>query len=183
MKLDKCTDLVLDSDVIIAFIKGGKINDIDKIFPNQLIVTDIVIEELRNKLWKNIPYLEYIQELLEIDRIKIKQSTIDPYLREEYLRLKKIHGKGESMSMSYCKRYDTCLCSSNFSDVFKYCKDNNIILIPILDFVYYAYKHGIWTLPEADYFLYEIAKLGDYIPHLTSITDYKPKPELILDFS
>lgn len=117
MNLNKCTDLILDSDVIISFIKGGKINDIDKIFPNRLLVTDVVIEELKNKKWNNQPCYDHILELIEIDRIKIVPATVDPYLWEDYMHLKKTHGKGESMSMAYCKKYSACLCSSNYTDI------------------------------------------------------------------
>lgn len=119
--MGKKVKIVLDSDVIIHFHKGGLLAILPSIFPNyEYVVLPQVYNEM--KVAETRQYLDKLSEWM-------KKITLLPFnpsgeMLQEYLRLKDEldHGKGESACMVYCRYNQDVLGSSNLKDTIKYSK-------------------------------------------------------------
>lgn len=172
MILDTSKSLVLDADVIIHFTKGGKISEINTIFPNRCVMTDIVYHELKSQGFAN-----YIDPLIDSGCIDVIKVSSDVTIFAEYATLlsNKV-GRGESASMAYCKINRASLASSNVPDIQGYCLMHDIQYVTTMDFVHWAYRTGMWSLSEADFFIYEVKSKGSrLIYNIDTITDYIPR--------
>lgn len=171
MILDTSKKLILDADVIYHFTHAGKIDEIDRIFPNRLVISDTVCRELSHR-----KMYDGIGPLIRKRRVVLYRASRDYDLIPEYNSLKRFFGIGESMSMAYCKKYGESLASSNLQDIHLYCEANHIQYVTTLDFVHFAYSEGVWTLEESDAFISDVKKAGCKLPkYVNSIADYIPR--------
>jgi hypothetical protein len=96
----KLTKVILDSDVIIHFIKGNCLTLLPKILPTySFVILDIVFENELAILHKTI-ILNTVQLLKTISIEKWEPINEE---RKEFFILQKKYGSGESASMMYCK--------------------------------------------------------------------------------
>lgn len=158
------TKIVLDTDVIVHFAKGGKLPMLPCIFPEyQFMVLNIVKQEIPQLL------------LLELDRLIKKDKTVTEAMFgesageiKEYARLidKKgpALGKGESACMVYCLFHHDVVGSSNTKDVTAYCEEKGITYLTTNDFLYYAIRRGLMTVKEAETFVKDVRSKGSYPP-------------------
>lgn len=163
--------IILDSDVIIHFIKG----DIFSKLPQILTELDFVVLDI-----------VYYKELATQHRIQIENTSkflktlqILPWIpskeeKVEFVDLQKKYGLGESASMVYCKYHTDVLASSNWRDIITYCKDNNILYFSTMDFIYQAWKDGLLTETECDTFISDVIRKGSKLP-VTSLAQFKPR--------
>ncbi len=159
----KKTRIVLDSDVVIHFIKGDSFSLLLKIFPEyQYTIHDVVYNELSKNNQTRIVIdnvLNYIS-----DRIQMVEFNPDSNLKREYARLLKNLGKGESACMIYCLDNKDVLGSSNLKDIKKYCEDNGITYLTTLDFIYYAYIRNLMSKDDCDEFILKVQEKGSKLP-------------------
>lgn len=103
--------VVLDSDVIIHFIKGGCLNLLPTILPTySFIILDIVYQkELANSHKTIIENTVHFLKSISIEKWEITSKEE----KEEFISLQKKRGLGESVSMVYCKYNKNVLASSN----------------------------------------------------------------------
>jgi len=155
--------IVLDSDVIIHFYKGGLLAILPNIFPNyEYVVLPQVYEEI--KVAETRKYLDNLSALMKTIKLLPFNPTVE--MLKEYLRLKDELdlGKGESACMVYCRYNQDILASSNLKDTVEYCKENNITYLTTLDFLYYAIKFKIISLNEANDFIANVRSKGSILP-------------------
>lgn len=161
--MGKRVKIVLDSDVIIHFHKGGLLASLPDIFPNyEYVVLPQVCDEM--KVAETRQYLDKLSGWMK----KITRLPFDPdgEMLQEYLRLKDELdlGKGESACMVYCRYNQDVLGSSNLKDTVEYCKENHITYLTTLDFLYYAIKRKIISLKEANEFIATVRSKGSILP-------------------
>lgn len=164
-KVDPNKKIILDADVVIHFLRGGRIGILHTIFPNTLYMPDVVFEETffgKDKAAVN--------NLFQFGFVKQLEIKSDKRVFLEYHRLKSRFGKGESACMAYCKFNHDVIGSSNLRDILNYCKENDIEYLTTLDFLVEAYRKEILTESECDYFIY-LADTKGKIP-FRSIVDY-----------
>jgi len=169
------TKIIIDSDVIIHFIKGDSLPILHEIFPTyQYVILDIVLNE---ELRKNTVTRDYLDRYLTLfDHIKVEKWQPDYQLMKEFATLKKKYGLGESASMAYCKYHNDVIASSNITEITDYCDKNDIVYVTTLDFLWQAYQTGKMTQQECDDFISKVKQKGSKLPaDLNSIIDFPQK--------
>ena len=164
------TKIVLDSDVVIHFMKGGCFALLFDIFPEyQYLILDVVYSELS----KNTQTKTYINNISRFMTSKIKMVDFKPTgaMMKEYALLLRTLGKGESACMIYCFDNKDVLGSSNLKDIKEYCESHQITYLTTLDFLYYAYIRKIMTKQECDAFIQQVISEGSKLP-IVDISKY-----------
>ena len=160
MKMESNKLILLDSDVISHFVKGGQILLLPQIFQYKKVILDIVFHELKKRKG---------YELFTENIIRFKLITEIPFpenfeIQREYAHLLRFFGKGESACMAFCKFNHQILASSNIRDVWDYCRNNNITLLTTMDFLAEAYKTGILTEQQCNDFIKTVKEKGSKLP-------------------
>ncbi len=171
MKIEQ-PKILVDADVIIHFIDGGRLDKIKDIFPGRLVFVDIVLEEL-------LSFPDYMVTvgnfLTGIERIELK-SKIECV--EEYAKLIKFVGKGEAACMAIAKIEKKYLASSNLKDIKKYCEQNGIKIITTMDFLWEAMNTRTMAEQECDDFIQDVKKAGNKLP-VDTIEEYVKKFKMV----
>ena len=100
IKIDKKKKILLDADVIIHFSKGEQLGILNKIFQNKLYILQHVLKEIFT--------LSLRTEIENLIRFKIIHELEFPSNFEvlnEYAKLKRTFGSGESACMAYCRYF------------------------------------------------------------------------------
>lgn len=158
--------VVLDADVIIHFSKGGCLGVLPSILSGyQHVVLDKVYDEIKFD----------IKTQLDNQINLLKNITIEKYAPKgaemiEFAQLSKNMGKGESACLAYCRFNQNVIGSSNLLDIKKYCETNRITYLTTLDFLYFAIKKGIMSIPEADAFIQTVISKDSRLPNISMAT-------------
>ncbi len=163
--------VVLDSDVIIHFIKGGCLNLLPQILPTySFIILDIVYD--RELAASHRIILQNI--VTHLNTISIVHWEPGREERQEFIRLQKQFGLGESAAMAYCNNHNDVLASSNLKDIVDYCDTNSITYFTTMDFLYQAMFNNIMSEQECDEFIASVVAQDSKLP-VTKMSDYKPR--------
>lgn len=159
------TKIVLDSDVLIHFIKADSVTLLLDIFPEySYIILDVVYDELK----KHSETRTVIDNICRFFAERIASETFAPkgMMLREYARLQSKLGKGESACMVYCLEHQDVLGSSNLRDIKDYCAANNITYLTTLDFLYYAFIRGKMSADECNAFIATVNAKGSKLPQI-----------------
>lgn len=164
--------VVLDSDVIIHFIKGDCLSLLPQILPAySFIILDVVYEKELASSHRVI--LQNIVGLLKTISIVCWNPGREE--RQEFFKLQKKFGLGESAAMAYCNYHHDVLASSNLKDILEYCNENEITYFTTMDFLYQAMYKGVMSENECDEFIAKVlardsklpvSKMSEFIPRL-----------------
>ena len=156
--------IVLDADVIIHFAKGGLLNVLPSILPEyEFVVLDKVMEEVHK------PALTQLQnQMLFLKNIREVKFGMSVEERREYARLvsQLCLGKGESACMAYCRFNHDVVGSSNLRDIADYCKENKIVYLTTLDFLYYGIQRSVFSKDTAVEIVRRVNSLNSRIPEV-----------------
>ena len=170
MEIDPNSKILIDADVLIHFYKGEQIGMLHKIYPNQIILLDIVFNEVFIGSLKTV--VENLIKYKMIEEEKLDDCSLE--VRKEYYALSREFGKGESAIMAYCKFNKEVLASSNLSDIKKYCEHNKITYLTTMDFLAEAFKNQVLTEKECDQFIKDVKTKGSKLIHgVNFIRDYR----------
>lgn len=162
--------IILDADVIIHFCKGNLLGKLPSIFPNKLLIPDIVYNEALSRKHKT-----EVQNLLKFklaEELSIKSNLL---VFKEYITLTKSGlGKGESACMAYCRHHKDVIGSSNLRDIKNYCDQHNIHFLTTMDFINAAFEKKILSESECDEFIYNVSSKGSKLPCAT-IKEFREK--------
>ena len=160
MKGGTRTKIVLDTDVVIHFAKGGLLSLLPRIFPDyDYVLLETVHEEL----------LSDIRTLVDNLMHYLKTITLLPFsprgdMLREYARLRSRFGKGESACMAYCLFTHNVVGSSNMRDIKEYCEEKQIVYLTTIDFLWYAWRKGMLTPEQISVFIGEVRSKGSKLP-------------------
>lgn len=160
--------ILLDSDVVRHFLNGRRLLDLHRIYPNRLIMLDVV----KNELCRSKQIAEEVNKFINYCRIEIKDFSGDINVIREYAELKKNFGEGESACMAVAKYDKHYIASSNLSDIKDYCLKNGITYLTTMDILVEAVLAGIFTDKECDTFIAEVKQKGSKLPTNT-IKEYR----------
>ncbi|WP_293052007.1 hypothetical protein [Paludibacter sp.] len=172
--MNKKVKIVIDSDVIIHFIKGEELPILHQIFPQyQYVILDIVVNQELNKNFQTRQYLERYTQSFKGNISIIKWSpTLE--MTKEFAFLRNKYGLGESASMVYCKYNQDVIASSNITEITDYCNKNDIQYVTTMDLLYRAFKNSILTEIECDEFITKVISGGSKLP-VTKISQFRPR--------
>ena len=164
--------IVLDSDVIIHFIKGNCLSILPKILPQyKYVILSIVYDRELSRDSSTKAQIDNQIRLLK--NIQIIPWKPDSNIIKEFARLNKTKGTGESACLAYCKFHNNVLASSNLKDTKEYCRTENITYLTTLDFLWYAKKNKVMTEKECNDFIQTVISKNSILPNI-SITIYTP---------
>lgn len=162
-------NILLDSDVIIHFVKGDRISALIELFPRRMMMLDRVDEELRKNNTVNV--------ILE-NMIKLKSLSIVPFpskdinVLKEYAQLVKTKGKGESACLAYCRHHPHIIASSNLTDIRGYCEQHQVAYLTTMDILCIALHRNILTETECNDFIQKVRSSNSKLPNM-KIAQYK----------
>ncbi|MES2838382.1 MAG: hypothetical protein V4667_12715 [Bacteroidota bacterium] len=163
--------ILLDSDVVIHFVKGGKQLLLPKIYPDRFVMLDIVHKELTVRNSKALP----INNFLDWCKIPVIEMPTDRMILMEYAKLKaELVGEGEAACMAVARFKKEYIASSNLSDIYDYCKLHNIVYYTTMDLLLELYNKGLISEAECDLFIYDVKSKGSkLIKGVDKIEEYK----------
>ena len=164
--------VLLDSDVIIHFVKGQCFSLLPDILPDfDFVILDVVYEsELK---------LYLSQQIEQTIRVLRKLSILEwHYTHEEFAefcRLQSIFGVGESACMTYCRHHNReVLGSSNLRDIRAYFERHEIDYFTTMDFLYQAWKDGLMSEAECDAFIQRVKSQKSKLP-VSRMAEFAPR--------
>lgn len=160
--------ILLDCDVVIHFLKGGKILELPTIFPGRFVMLDKVQQELQKRN-SNILALGFF---LAAGSVPVITMPTDPDIVKEYLMLKKSMGDGEAACLAVAKFRKEYVASSNITEIAAYCQANAIVYYTTMDLLQEATVKGIMTDTECNLFIAEVRNRGSRMP-CNTINDFR----------
>lgn len=162
--------ILLDGDVISRFIKGNLFSLLSKLYPDRLIILDIVkVEICQRKGWSRI-----INILIKKHGIQEVSFPNDKEYISEYSSLISTRGqalgKGESACLVYCRFNKKILASSNLKDIHRYCDFHKIDYLTTSDIIFEGYQNGLINETTGDTFIFNVKSKGSKFPY-NSIKD------------
>jgi len=171
MSHSKNVKVILDSDVLIHFIKGECLNLLPKILPSySFVILDIVYDNELAKSHRVI--IQNTVTLLKAITIEHWEPTREE--RQEFLHLQKKFGLGESAAMAYCKYHNDVLASSNLRDIVDYCNENKITYFTTMDFLYQAMSCNLMSEQTCDEFIRKVVLSNSKLP-VSKMSEFKPR--------
>lgn len=152
--------ILLDSDVIRHFLKGG-ILDLPKIYPGRLVILDIVKSELFRSRHLQIPVNNFIS-LCKIEVAPFPTYKLE--IMQEYAALKRRFGDGESACMALARYERHYIASSNLKDIKGYCEQNGIIYLTTMDILLEGLNKRILKEEDCDRFIKRVKEKGSKLP-------------------
>jgi hypothetical protein len=160
--------ILLDCDVVIHFIKGGKILELPDIFPGRFVMLDKVHQELLKRSGNILA----IGIFLKSSGIPVIPMPTKPEIIREYFALKKLMDDGESACLAVARHQNDYVASSNITQIADYCKKHGIVYFTTMDLLLEAWKNGQMTEAECNVFIKEVRNKGSKLP-LMDIKRYK----------
>lgn len=159
---DKKLKIVLDTDVVLHFMKGGRLSLLLDIFASECeyVMLSTTYNEIRNRDQKN-QIDNHINLLKNLTKVDFNPSG---EMRRVYAMLTSQFGKGESACMAYCQFEHHVIGSNNTRDIREYCNNNGISYLTTGDFLYYAIKRGMITESDAAQLIADARAQGSNVP-------------------
>lgn len=160
--------ILLDCDVVIHFMKGGKILELAKIFPGRFVMLDKVKKEL---LKRDGNFLA-INAFLQMAKVPEISMPTKEEIVKEYFTLKKIMDDGEAACLAVARFDNKYVASSNITQIATYCNANNIVFYTTMDLLHEATVKGVMTETECNLFIAEVKSKGSKLP-CSTIAQYR----------
>ena len=159
---DKKLKIVLDTDVVLHFMKGGRLSLLLDIFASECeyVMLSTTYDEIRNRDQKN-QIDNHINLLKNLTKVEFNPTG---EMRRVYAMLTSQFGKGESACMAYCQFEHHVIGSNNTRDIREYCNNHGISYLTTDDFLYYAIKRGMMTESDATQLIADARAQGSNVP-------------------
>jgi hypothetical protein len=169
MSKDRNVKILLDADVFIHFVKGGRISLLTELFPNRMVLLDRVQEELTKN---NLVSLE-VTNMIRFGYLEVVAFPgKDMNVVSEYAKLIRTKGKGESACLAFCRHHPHIIASSNLLDIQSYCQTHSLAYITTMDILCIGLNKQAITETECNEFIQQVRSLNSKLPNKT-ITEYR----------
>lgn len=152
--------ILLDSDVVIHFIKGGKIHVLSSVFPKRFVILD----KVKNELCRSKSLETTVNNFLSMTNVPVIPFPKNIEIIKEYALLTRQFGEGESACMAVTKYQKQFIASSNLKDISAYCKANDIIYLTTMDILLEAFNKRLFSKAECDKFIAEVKAKNSILP-------------------
>jgi predicted nucleic acid-binding protein len=160
--------ILLDCDVFIHFLKGGRIYELFKIFPGRFVMLDKVKKELLKRSSNQLA-VAVVFGTADIEELAM---PTDKEIVKEYFALKKQMDDGEAACLSVARFRKEFVASSNITQISNYCATYQIGLYTTMDLLLEACERGVLTEGECDQFIVEVRSRNSKLPCI-SLAEYK----------
>lgn len=160
--------ILLDCDVFIHFLKGGKVLELPKIFPGRFVMLD----KIRAELLKRNSNALAVGIFLAAAGVPVIPMPTDENIVREYFLLRKQMDDGEAACLAVARFSKDYVASSNITQIADYCRGNGIVYYTTMDLLHEAIMAGIMTEDEANGFIIEVISKGSKLPRM-SMADYR----------
>lgn len=154
--------VLLDSDVIRHFLRGGVFTILTRLFKDNLYLLDVVENELK----RSHSLRQRVENLHRFKLVKpLVFPTEDSVIVKEFLLLQGSGmGDGESACLAVARHQDKVVASSNFKDIRKYCEKHSIQYIGTMDILTMALEEEMMSKTDCDAFIGAILAGGGKLP-------------------
>jgi len=143
------TPVIFDTDCLSSFLWIGRIDIIETLFPNQIIIPQTVYDELN--IMRQYSRYRFVVEDLDVEikanHVYLEDILIPSDAGDEYLRLiahndiKQI-GKGEAAAIVLAKLHNGTLASNNLRDILPHIVSGHPPYISTDTILYLYYQQG-----------------------------------------
>jgi predicted nucleic acid-binding protein len=152
--------ILLDCDVVIHFLKGGKIMELPTIFPDRFVMLD----KVHNELMKRNSNILAIGVFLAASKVPVIPMPTNADILKEYFSLKRQMDDGEAACLAVAKFRKEYVASSNITQIKVYCQQNGIVYYTTMDLLQEATVKKIMTDDECKEFIREVKSRGSRLP-------------------
>lgn len=148
--------IVFDTDCISSFLWIKRLDIINTLFPNQIIIPQTVYDEL-NKI-KNPQYRFLINDLhtqilnnnFELKNIMISDQEFNEYRKLVSMKTPKRIGRGEAAAIVMARSLNGTLASNNLRDILSYVEKNKLPYICTEHILCFSYEKSYISIKEGN---------------------------------
>lgn len=161
-------NIVFDTDILSSFSGINKLDDLNNLFKNRIIIPDVVVQELAPlKLRKSQKYIyDNIVNKIGSSDFKVFNFVAGTPEYETYIRLisgGKL-GKGEAACIAIATNNDKIISSSNFKDIGEFVRSKQVDNIPTLEILKKFHTDLGYTPDQVNQFKDDLVKMGRTLP-------------------
>lgn len=149
--------IVFDNDCISSFLWIKRTDIINALFPNQVIIPQVVyseLEKLKSSKYKFVIFVfhdldsQILKGNFKLRNIIIPSKEFNEYFRLVSMKNPKRIGKGEAAAIVIAKALNGTLASNNLKDILPYVKQNKPPYICTEEILYLSYEKKYISLKE-----------------------------------
>ena len=148
--------IIFDTDCISSFLWIKRLDIINALFPNEIIIPQSVYDEL-NKI-KSPPYRFVFNDLysqilkgnFKLKNIMISSREFNEYRKLISMKNPKRIGKGEAAAIVITRALNGTLASNNLRDILPYVGKNKLPYICTEDILYLSYEKKYFSIEEGN---------------------------------
>lgn len=152
--------ILLDSDVVRHFLNGNRIHQLSSIFPNRFVILD----KVKNELCRSKSLVTPVTNFLLMFKIPIIEFPNRSDIIQEYARLLRKFGEGESACMAVARFENKYIASSNLKDIKSYCVEHEIVYYTTMDILLEGLNQKKISEEECDQFIFDVKSKGSKLP-------------------
>ncbi len=162
--------IVFDTDCISSFLWIKRLNIINNLFPNEIIIPQTVYDEL-NKIKSsqyrflfNDLYTQILKRNFKLKNIMISDREFSEYCKLISMKNPKRIGRGEAAAIVIAGTLDGTVASNNLSDILPYVGKNKLPYICTEDILYLSYEKSYISIKEGNQIWDDMKRIGRMLP-------------------
>jgi len=148
--------IVFDTDCISSFLWIKRLDIVNALFPNQIIIPQSVYDEL-NKIKSpqyrfvfNDLYTQILKKNFKLKDIMISDQEFHEYRKLISMKNPKRIGKGEAAAIVIARAHKGTLASNNLSDILPYVGTNKLPYIRTDNILYLSYERNYISIEKGN---------------------------------
>lgn len=162
--------IVFDTDCISSFLWIKRLDIVNALFPNEIIIPQSVYNEL-NKIKSpqyrflfNDLYTQILQENFELKNIMVTSWEFNEYRKLISMKNPKRIGSGEAAAIVMARALKGTLASNNLRDILPYVGKNKLPYICTEDILYLSYEKNYFSIEEGNQIWNDMKRIGRMLP-------------------
>ena len=163
--------IVFDTDCISSFLWIKRLDIINTLFPNEIIIPQSVYDEL-NKIKSpqyrflfNDLYSQILKENFKLKNIMISDWEFNEYRKLISMKNPKRIGRGEAAAIVMARSLNGTLASNNLRDILPYVGKNKLPYICTEDILYLSYEKSYISIKEGNQIWDDMKRIGRMLPN------------------
>jgi predicted nucleic acid-binding protein len=163
--------IVFDTDCISCFLWIKKLDIINTLFPNEIIIPQTVYDEL-NKIESpqyrflfNDLYTQILKKNFKLKNIMISDQEFNEYRKLISMKNPKRIGRGEAAAIVIARALNGTLASNNLRDILPYVGKNKLPYICTEDILYLSYEKSHISIKEGSQIWDDMKRIGRILPN------------------
>ena len=163
--------IVFDTDCISSFLWIKRLDIINNLFPNEIIIPQTVYDEL-NKIKSpqyrflfNDLYTQILKRNFKLKNIMISDREFSEYCKLISMKNPKRIGRGEAAAIVIAGTLDGTVASNNLSDILPYVGKNKLPYICTENILYLSYEKSYISVKEGSQIWDDMKRIGRILPN------------------